>query len=47
MSMPLARSAAGVPIGIHFGADTGRDGLLFALAGQLERARPWPLIAPR
>jgi amidase len=47
MSLPLARTAAGLPIGLHFGADTGRDGVLFALAGQLERARPWPLTAPQ
>jgi amidase len=47
MSLPLARSAAGLPIGIHFGADVARDGMLFALAGQLERACPWPLTAPR
>jgi amidase len=44
MSLPLARSAAGLPIGVHFGADFGRDGMLFALAGQLERARPWPTL---
>jgi len=47
MSLPLARNAAGLPIGIHFGADVARDGMLFALAGQLERACPWPLTAPR
>ncbi len=46
VSLPLGRSAAGLPIGVHVGADFGADGLLFALAGQLERARPWPLTAP-
>jgi len=46
MSLPLSRSAAGLPIGVHFGAAFGRDGMLFALAGQLERARPWSLTAP-
>jgi amidase len=46
MSLPLARNAAGLPIGVHFGAAFGRDGTLFALAGQLERARPWPVTAP-
>lgn len=41
MSVPLAWNAAGLPIGIQFAADFGRDDLLFALAGQLEKARPW------
>jgi amidase len=41
MSLPLGWSAEGLPIGVHFGADFGQDSLLFALAGQLERARPW------
>jgi amidase len=38
VSLPLARAANGVPIGVHFGADLGRDGMLFSLAGQLQRA---------
>lgn len=38
VSLPLARTADGLPIGVHFGADFGQDGLLFALAGQLQRA---------
>ena len=41
MSVPLSWSAAGLPIGVHFGAGFGRDGLLFCLAAQLEQARPW------
>lgn len=41
MSVPFAQSREGLPIGAHFGAGFGQDGLLFALAGQLERARPW------
>lgn len=41
MSVPLGQSAGGLPIGAHFGAGLGNDGLLFSLAGQLERARPW------
>ncbi|MBB3772585.1 amidase [Angulomicrobium tetraedrale] len=41
MSVPLGTSATGLPVGAHFGAGFGKDGLLFQLAGQLERARPW------
>jgi amidase/6-aminohexanoate-cyclic-dimer hydrolase len=41
MSMPLAWSKAGLPIGIHFGAAYGREDTLFRLAAQLEQARPW------
>lgn len=41
MSVPLGESAEGLPIGIHLGAALGEDGMLFALAGQLERAAPW------
>jgi amidase len=41
MSVPLHTFPNGLPLGIHFVADHGREGLLFALAGQLERAQPW------
>jgi amidase len=41
MSVPLGQSKEGLPIGAHFGARFGDDGLLFALAGQLEQAKPW------
>lgn len=40
-SIPFGLSAAGTPIGVQIGADLGRDGLIFALSGQIERARPW------
>ena len=41
MSLPLAWSRSGLPIGIHFGAALGREDILFRLAAQLEQARPW------
>jgi amidase len=38
---PMPDAPSGLPVGVQFGAARGDDGLLFALAGQLERARPW------
>lgn len=44
ISLPLAESAAGVPIGMMFAAAAGRDRTLLELAFELEEARPWARI---
>jgi amidase len=41
MSVPLGWSAGGLPIGAQFAARRGGEATLFALAYELERARPW------
>jgi amidase len=41
MSVPLETSGEGLPIGLHFVARFGSEELLYSLAAQLERARPW------
>jgi amidase len=41
VSLPLAQSGAGLPIGVQFAAPLGQDGRLLRLAGWLERERPW------
>ena len=41
MSIPLSWSPTGLPIGSQFAAGLGKDGLLLALAYQLEAALPW------
>lgn len=45
MSIPLDHSAAGLPVGSQFIGRFGDEATLFRLAGQLERAHPWPLHA--
>ncbi|MFM7028234.1 MAG: amidase [Chakrabartia sp.] len=41
MSLPLALSKAGLPIGVMFTGRYGDEALLYRLAGQIEAAAPW------
>jgi amidase len=41
MSVPLYWNDDELPIGTQFAGPFGREDVLFRLAGQLERARPW------
>ncbi len=41
MSVPLAWTGDGLPIGMHFVGRLGAEEMLFSLAAQLEQARPW------
>ncbi|MGB1581307.1 MAG: amidase [Nevskiales bacterium] len=46
MSVPLHWCDSGLPLGVQFVAPHGGEGLLFQLAGQLERAQPWAAKIP-
>lgn len=41
MSVPLHWTKENLPCGVQFIAPIGEDSLLFKIAGQLERAKPW------
>lgn len=47
MSMPLAMSPGGLPVGIMATGRYGEEALLFRLAGQVEHAAPWIGRKPR
>ncbi len=46
ISLPLAASAAGLPIGMMLTARYGDEATLFRLAGQLEKEMPWSQRRP-
>jgi aspartyl-tRNA(Asn)/glutamyl-tRNA(Gln) amidotransferase subunit A len=46
ISMPAGLSPNGLPIGLQAYARRHEDALLLELAATMERARPWPLVAP-
>ena len=47
ISLPLAESANGMPVGMMLSADVGREARLLELSFELEEARPWPRITSR
>jgi amidase len=47
ISLPLAQSHAGLPIGVQLVAGYGREDVLLRLASQLEQAAPWSARRPR
>ena len=46
ISLPLARTGDGLPLGMQFAARYGEEATLLRLAATLEQARPWPKVAP-
>ncbi|MEV4108463.1 amidase [Nonomuraea sp. NPDC049695] len=46
ISLPLAHSANGLPIGVQIVAAYGREDLLFRIAAHLEQAMPWKERVP-
>ena len=42
ISLPLGRTSAGLPLGVHFGAGFGQERRLLSIAYELEEAAPWP-----
>jgi aspartyl-tRNA(Asn)/glutamyl-tRNA(Gln) amidotransferase subunit A len=47
LSLPVAPSPDGLPVGLHLVAGFGHDGLLLDVAEAMERRRPWADRRPR
>ncbi len=45
MSVPLCQTPDGLPVGMMFTAAFGQEGLLYRLAGQLEKAQPFKRLS--
>jgi amidase len=46
ISLPLHRTAEGLPVGMQLAAAYGREDLLIRVASQLEQAAPWAHLTP-
>ena len=46
ITLPLGRTASGLPLGVQLSARAGDDAILFRLGAQLERAHPWSTVRP-
>lgn len=46
ISLPLHRTAEGLPVGMQFAAAYGREDVLIRVASQLEQAAPWAHLTP-
>jgi amidase len=46
LSVPLHRTAEGLPVGVQVVGALGADRVLLAVASALEAASPWPTLAP-
>ncbi|MDY6998919.1 MAG: amidase [Actinomycetota bacterium] len=44
ISLPLAESASGLPVGMMFAAGRGQESQLLELAFEIEQAQPWPTV---
>lgn len=47
ISLPMAHTSAGLPLGVHFAADRGRERTLLELAFDIEAAQPFARIQDR
>jgi amidase len=46
VSLPLHRTASGLPVGVQCVAGLSREAQLLSVASQLEQAAPWSGLAP-
>ena len=46
LSIPAGMSADGLPLSVQLVGRPGAEDLLYALAGQIEAARPWAQLKP-